>query len=115
MFEPPLVSQLLGTGTVILGFIGAGLLARQMDKQEEEKIRQNEEERQEEQEFASMIIQGYNHAYERGREAERQEIRKNIRRPFPGFTFDNEPPVGLRPEPLALPEPRRVQYANRMG
>ena len=33
MFEPPLVSQLLGTGAVILGFIGAGLLAHQMDKQ----------------------------------------------------------------------------------
>ncbi|CWG63782.1 hypothetical protein [Streptococcus pneumoniae] len=107
MFEPPLVSQLLGTGAVILGFIGAGLLAHQMDKQEEE--------RREEQEFASMIIQGYNHAYERGREAQRQEIRKNIRREFKGFTFDNEPPVGLRPEPLALPEPRRARYANRMG
>ena len=47
MFEPPLVSQLLGTGAVILGFIGAGILARQMDKQEEEKIRQKEEERRE--------------------------------------------------------------------
>ena len=107
MYEPPLINQLLGTGAVILGFIGAGILARQMDKQEEEKIRQKEEERREEQEFASMIIQGYNHAYERGREAERQEIRKNIRRPFKGFTYDNEPPVGLRPEPLALPEPKQ--------
>lgn len=115
MFEPPLVSQLLGTGTVILGFIGAGLLARQMDKQEEEKIRQNEEERREEQEFASMIIQGYNQAYERGREAQRQEIRKNVRREFKGFTYDNEPPVGLRPEPLSLPEPRRSRYAKHLG
>ncbi|HET1189400.1 TPA: hypothetical protein VZI21_002175, partial [Streptococcus pneumoniae] len=43
----------------------------------------------------------------RGREAERQEIRKNIRRPFKGFTYDNEPPQGLRPEPLALPEPKQ--------
>lgn len=107
MFEPPLVSQLLGTGAVIL--------AHQMDKKEEEKIRQKEEERREEQEFASMIIQGYNHAYERGREAERQQIRKNVRRPFTGFTYDNEPPVGLRPEALALPEPRRERHANRMG
>ena len=108
MNEPSIVSQLLGNGAVILGFISAGILAHQLEKQKEE-------ERREEQEFASMIIQGYNHAYERGREAERQEIRKNIRRPFPGFTYDNEPPVGLRPEPLALPEPRRVRYANRMG
>ncbi len=104
MNEPSIVSQLLGNGAVILGFISAGILAHHLEKQKEE-------ERREEQEFASMIIQGY----ERGREAERQEIRKNIRRPFRGFTYDNEPPVGLRPEPLALPEPRRVQYANRMG
>ena len=76
------------------------------------KEQQEEEERREEQEFASMIIQGYNHAYERGREDEWQEIRKNIRREFKGFTYDNEPPqglrsehLGLRPEPLALPEP----------
>ena len=41
-----------------------------------------------------------------GRKIERQEIRKNIRRGFPGFTFDNERPEGLRPEPLALPEPK---------
>ncbi len=26
----------------------------------------------------------------------------DVRREFKGFTFDNEPPVGLRPEPLAL-------------
>ena len=115
MYEPPLINQLLGTGAVILGFIGAGILARQMDKQEEEKIRQKEEERREEQEFASMIIQGYNQAYERGREAQRQEIRKNVRREFKGFTYDNEPPVGLRPEPLSLPEPRRSRYAKHLG
>lgn len=108
MFEPPLLNQVLGTGAVILGFIGAGILAHQLEKQKEE-------ERREEQEFASMIIQEYNHAFERGREDKWQEIRKNIRRPFPGFTYDNEPPVGLRPEPLALPEPRSVRYANRMG
>lgn len=108
MNEPSIVSQLLGNGAVILGFISAGILAHQLEKQKEE-------ERREEQEFASMIIQGYNHAFERGREDKWQQIRKNIRREFPGFTFDNEPPVGLRPEPLALPEPRRVRYANRMG
>lgn len=99
MFEPPLINQLLGTGAVILGFISAGILVHQMEKQEEE-------ERREEQEFASMIIQGYNHAFERGREDKWQQIRKNIRREFKGFTYDNEPPVGLRPEPLALPEPK---------
>ena len=99
MFEPPILDQLMGVGALLLGFVG---LYRHIKMQEKRK----EEERREEQEFASMIIQGYNHAYERGREAERQQIRKNIRREFKGFTYDNEPPQGLRPEPLALPEPK---------
>ena len=108
MFEPPILNQLMGVGGLLIGFVGA---CRHIKLQE----RRKEEERREEQEFASMIIQGYNHAYERGREAERQQIRKNIRREFKGFTYDNEPPVGLRSEPLALPEPRRVRYAKYLG
>lgn len=88
MFEPPLINQLLGTGAVILGFIGAGILARQMELHELEKQRKLEE---------------------------REEIRQNIRREFQGFTYDNEPPVGLRPETLALPEPRRARYAKYLG
>lgn len=96
MFEPPILDQLMGVGALLIGFAGA---YRHIKLQEQRE----EEERREEQEFASMIIQGY----ERGREDKWQEIRKNIRRPFPGFTYDNEPPVGLRPEPLALPEPKQ--------
>ena len=99
MFEPPILDQLMGVGALLLGFVA---IYRHIKMQEQRE----EEERREEQEFASMIIQGYNHAYERGREAQRQEIRKNIRRGFTGFTYDNEPPVGLRPELLALPEPK---------
>lgn len=99
MYEPPILDQLMGVGALLIGFVA---IYRHIKMQEQRE----KEERREEQEFASMIIQGYNHAYKRGREAERQEIRKNIRRPFKGFTYDNEPPVGLRPEPLALPEPK---------
>ena len=108
MFEPPLVSQLLGTGAVIFGFIGAGFLAHQMDKHEEEERRLQEE-------YDVQVIRTCNELLETGREIERQQIRKNIRREFKGFTYDNEPPVGLRPEPLALPEPRRVRYAKYLG
>lgn len=100
MFEPPILDQLMGVGALLLGFAGA---YRHIKLQEERK----KKERQEEQEFASMIIQVRNHAYERGREDKWQEIRKNIRREFKGFTYDNEPPVGLRPELLALPEPKQ--------
>ena len=99
MFEPPILDQLMGVGGLLLGFVA---VYRHIKMQEQRE----EEERQKEQEFASIIIQGYNHAYERGREDKWQEIRKNIRRDFTGFTYDNERPEGLRPEPLALPEPK---------
>lgn len=108
MFEPPLINQLLGTGAVILGFISAGILVHQLEKQEEEERRLQEER-------DTKIVQAFNEAVEIGREIEREQIRKNIRRDFPGFTFDNEPPVGLRPEPLALPEPRRARYTKYLG
>lgn len=108
MYEPPLINQLLGAGALVLGFIGAGILARQMELHEREKQRKQEEE-------DTRAVNEFNKIVEIGRKIERQEIRKNIRREFPGFTFDNEPPVGLRPEPLSLPEPRRAHYANRMG
>ena len=99
MFEPPLVNQLLGTGAIILGFISAGILVHQLEKQKEEEGRLQEE-------YDMKVIRVCNELLEMGREIERKQIRKNIRREFPGFTFDNEPPVGLRPEPLALPEPK---------
>ena len=99
MFEPPVLNQLLGTGAVILGFIVAGILSAQMDKWEQEKKRKQEEE-------DTRAVHEFNKIVEIGRKIERQEIRKNIRRPFQGFTFDNERPEGLRPEPLALPEPK---------
>ena len=99
MFEPPLVSQLLGTGAVILGFISAGILAHQLEKHKEEERRLQEER-------DTQVIRACNEILEMGREIERQEIRKNIQQDFNRFTYDNEPPVGLRPEPLALPEPK---------
>lgn len=108
MFEPPLINQLLGTGAVLLGFISAGILVHQMEKQEEEERRLQEE-------YDTQVVRACNEFLEIGREIEREEIRKNTRREFKGFTFDNERPEGLKPEPLALPEPRRARYANRMG
>lgn len=99
MFEPPILNQLLGAGAVILGFIGAGILSAQMEKREQEKKRKQEEE-------DTRAVNEFNKIVEIGRKIERQQIRKNIRRDFPGFTFDNERPEGLRPEPLALPEPK---------
>ena len=101
MFEPPILNQILGTGAVILGFISVGILVNQLEKQKEEERRLQEEQ-------DTQAIRACNELLEMGREIEREQIRKNIRRPFPGFTFDNEPPVGLRPELIALPAPKEV-------
>ncbi len=106
MFEPPILNQLMGVGGLLIGFLGAGILVYQREQQELEERRLQEEQ-------DTQVIRACNELLEMGREIERQEIRKNIRREFPGFTYDNEPPQGLRPEPLALPELRRVRYANQ--
>ena len=99
MYEPSVVSQLLGTGAVILGFISAGILAHQLEKQKEEERRLQEEK-------DTQKVNEFNNIIEIGRKIERQQICKNIRRPFPGFTFDNEKPEGLKPELIALPAPK---------
>ena len=99
MFEPPILNQLMGVGGLLLGFVGAGILAHQLEQQELEERRLQEEQ-------DTQVIRACNELLEMGREIEREQIRKNIRREFKGFTFDNEPPQGLRPEPLALPEPK---------
>ena len=101
MFEPPIIGQLLGAGGLVIGFFAAVVHANQAEKRErEEKRRQEEEDTQKVNEFNNII--------EIGRKIERQQIRKNIRRPFPGFTFDNEKPEGLKPELIALPAPKEV-------
>lgn len=99
MFEPPILNQLMGVGGLLIGFAAVCRHIKLREKREEE-------ERQLQEEQDTQVIRACNELLEMGREIERQEIRKNIRREFPGFTFDNEPPVGLRPEPLALPEPK---------
>lgn len=101
MFEPSITSQILGAGGLVIGFFAAAVHANQAEKREqEEKRRQEEEDTQKVNEFNNII--------EIGRKIERQQIRKNIRRPFPGFTFDNERPEGLKPELIALPAPKEV-------
>lgn len=99
MFEPPILNQLMGVGGLLLGFVGAGILAHQLEQQELEERRLQEEQ-------DTQAVRDFNKILEMGRDIERQKIRKNICREFPGFTFDNERPEGLRPEPLALPEPK---------
>ena len=102
MVEPSLTSQLLGVGALIIGFLGAGIHVHNIDlkKAEEKKMQQQ---------YDEDIIQASQEAYALGRTAERRAIRENIRRPFPGFTFDNERPEGLKPELVGLPVPRNLR------
>lgn len=108
MFEPPILGQLMGVGAVAIGFIGAGLVAQYMDDEDKRKA---ELKRKEQEVIDDAVIR----AVQEGIELERRRIRNNIRQGDRHFTYDVEPPEGLRPEPLALPEPRRVRYAHRMG
>ena len=99
MFEPPILNQLMGAGGLLIGFAAACRHIKLREKREEEERRFQEEQ-------DTQTVRDYNKILEMGRDIEREQIRKNIRREFPGFTFDNEPPEGLSPEPLALPEPK---------
>ena len=101
MFEPPILNQLMGVGGLVIGFAAVCRHIKLQEQREEEERRLQEEQ-------DTQVIRACNELLEMGRLIERQEIRKNIRREFPGFTFDNEPPQGLRPEPLALPEPMHI-------
>lgn len=102
MFEPSLTSQLLGVGALFIGFIGAGIHTYNIDlkKAEEKKMQQQHD---------ADIIRARQEAYALGRTEERRAIRENIRRPFAGFTFDNERPEGLKPELVGLPAPRNLR------
>ena len=99
MIEPSLTSQLLGVGVLIIGFLGAGIHTQKIDLKKAEKKKMQ-------QQHDADIIRASQEAYALGRTTERRAIRENIRRPFAGFTFDNERPEGLKPELLALPHPK---------
>lgn len=101
MYEPSLISQLLGAGGLVIGFFVAAVHANQAEKREREEKRRQEEE-------DTQAVRDFNKIIEIGRKIERQQIRKNIRRPFPGFTYDNEKPEGLKPELIGLPAPKEV-------
>lgn len=96
--EPSILSQLLGVATIIIFVAIAYVYVLRQDKLEAEAKAKKAE-------FEEKLLELSEELYEAGRYDERQAIRKNIRRQFQGFTFDNERPEGLRPEPLALPAP----------
>lgn len=92
MTEPTLASQFLGIATIMTClFIILLLIANS-----EQKARRQKEE------LDQAIIE----VYQQGRKQFNNIARQNIRNCDRKFTFDTQAPVGLRPDLLALPQPK---------
>lgn len=95
MTEPTLASQFLGLVTIITClFIALLLIANSEQKARAKKKAQEEHDR--------MVIE----VYQQGRNQFNNIARENIRNCDRQFTFDTQTPVGLRPDLLALPQPK---------
>lgn len=95
MTEPTMASQFLGIATIITClFIILLLIANS-----EQKARRQKEEQER---LDKAIID----VYQQGRNQFNNIARENIRNCDRKFTFDTQAPVGLKPDLLALPQPK---------
>ena len=95
MTEPTLSSQLLGVATIFIClFVAIFLIAIKEERAKEIKKQLEEQDR--------AIIE----VYRQGRNQFNNIARENIRNCDRKFTFDEQAPVGLRPDLLALPQPK---------
>lgn len=95
MTEPTLTSQFLGLATIITClFIALLLIANS-----EQKAKRQKEEQE-------RLDQAIIDVYQQGRNQFNNIARQNIRNCDRRFTFDTQAPVGLRPDLLALPQPK---------
>ena len=95
MTEPTLTSQFLGIATIIAClFIALLLIANSEQKAKRQK--------EEQEKLDKAIIE----VYQQGRKQFNNIARENIRNCDRQFTFDTQAPVGLRPDLLALPQPK---------
>ena len=95
MTEPNILSQLLGfTTTFFLLFVVLMV------------IENNEQKRQRQAEEQERLDKAIIDVYQQGRNQFNNIARQNIRNCDRKFTFDTQAPVGLRPDLLALPQPK---------
>lgn len=95
MTEPTLASQFFGLVTIITClFIALLLIANS-----EQKARRQKEEQE-------RLDQAIIDVYQQGRNQFNNIARENIRNCDRKFTFDTQAPVGLKPDLLALPQPK---------
>lgn len=95
MTEPTLTSQLLGIAFIMTCLFIAILL-----------VASREQKRQQQAEEQEKLDQAIIEVYQQGRNQFNSIARQNIRSCDRKFTFDTQAPVGLRPDLLALPQPK---------
>ena len=95
MTEPTLTSQLLGVASVFICIFVAMLIVAN----NEQKARRQKEEQE-------KLDQAIIEVYQQGRKQFNNIARENIRNCDRKFTFDTQTPVCLRPDLLALPQPK---------
>lgn len=95
MTEPTLTSQLLGFAITFICFFVALMI-----------IENNEQKRQRQMEEQEKLDKAIIEVYQQGRNQFNNIARENIRNCDRKFTFDTQTPVGLRPDLLALPQPK---------
>ena len=95
MTEPTLTSQLLGVATVFICLFVAMLIVANNEQKRQRQMKEQEK-------LDKAIIE----VYQQGRNQFNNIARQNIRNGDRKFTFDTQAPVGLRPDLLALPQPK---------
>lgn len=95
MTEPSLTSQILGIAFIMTCLFIAILLAASSEQKRKRQIEEQEK-------LDQAIIE----VYQQGRNQFNNIARQNIRNCDRKFTFDTQAPVGLRPDLLALPQPK---------
>lgn len=95
MTEPTLTSQLLGVASIFICLFVAMLL-----------VANNEQKRQRQAKEQEILDKAIIEVYQQGRKQFNNIARENIRNCDRKFTFDTQAPVGLRPDLLALPQPK---------
>ena len=95
MTEPTLTSQLLGVASVFICLFVAMLLVANNEQKRQRQVKEQE-----------MLDKAIIEVYQQGRNQFNNIARQNIRNCDRKFTFDTQAPVGLRPDLLALPQPK---------
>ena len=95
MNEPTVMSQLLGVAAIFICVsVAMILIANQEQREKTEKRKQAERD--------ALVI----NVYQEGLGQFNNIARENLRKSDKKFTFDTQTPVGLRPDLLALPQPK---------